>query len=89
MVVNLGERGVAVWNGGHYWNFYNLHGDCVDAISFGWERNNITQQEALQILVDHFDMEREDDLAAEGYLDDVAADADTLVSAGWGTDEDY
>lgn len=26
----------------------------------------------------------------EGYeMDDVEADADTLASAGWGTDEDY
>ena len=25
----------------------------------------------------------------EDWLDDVEADADTLASAGWGTDEDY
>lgn len=30
------------------------------------------------------DLEREDDL-----FTDVEADADTLASAGWGTDEDY
>ena len=25
----------------------------------------------------------------DGFRDDVEADADTLASAGWGTDEDY
>lgn len=29
------------------------------------------------------------DFAEETWSDDVEADADTLASAGWGTDEDY
>jgi len=53
MVVNLGDRGVAVWNGGHYWNLYSPNGENVDVFSFAWERNHITQQEALQALLDH------------------------------------
>lgn len=53
MVVNLGDRGVAVWNGGHYWNLYSPDGENVDAFSFAWERSRITQQEALQALLDH------------------------------------
>jgi hypothetical protein len=40
---------------------------------------------------DHAEMEAEfDDAMYEGYqMSDAEADADTLASAGWGTDEDY
>lgn len=30
-----------------------------------------------------------DGFREDGFRDDVEADADTLASAGWGTDEDY
>jgi len=30
-----------------------------------------------------------EDLEFEDHMSDVEADADTLASAGWGTDEDY
>lgn len=37
-----------------------------------------------------FDMEAPEDEEDEGFqMSDVEADADTLASAGWGTDEDY
>lgn len=42
--------------------------------------------------MDEFDAEYDgtDDLFDEGFqMSDVEADADTLASAGWGTDEDY
>jgi len=40
-----------------------------------------TQQQVEEVYPDD---EREDQ-----FRDDVEADADTLASAGWGTDEDY
>lgn len=48
-----------------------------------WDRHN-----DLSIEID--EAEYLDDLEYEGYqMSDVEADADTLASAGWGTEEDY
>lgn len=38
---------------------------------------------------DYYSYEDEYDYPEDNFRDDVEADADTLASAGWGTDEDY
>jgi hypothetical protein len=42
-----------------------------------------------QCGLDHFGPCLEDDEDDEPWEDPVQADAETLASAGWGTDEDY
>ena len=42
--------------------------------------------------MDEYETENEDeptDIYSEGGMSDVEADADTLASCGWGTDENY
>lgn len=47
-------------------------------------------QERLEAIKAEFDRRLEIENAEEGYqMTDAEADADTLASAGWGTDEDY
>jgi len=51
-----------------------------------------SQQPALVEPPDDFEDDFEDadpEPREDGFRDDVEADADTLKSAGWGTDEDY
>ena len=44
----------------------------------------------LELANDEVDEDEEyDDEPSDGFRDDVEADADTLASAGYGTDEDY
>ena len=39
MIVNLGHGYAAVWNGGHYVNYYDAEGNAYDTVSFAWEKN--------------------------------------------------
>ena len=50
----LGSEVYAEWNGGHQWTFQD---DLPEHLfTFGWEKSRITQQEALQALLDHLQL---------------------------------
>ena len=52
MKINLGHGMYATWNGGHYWNLFS-DGINYDCFSFLWEKDRVTQQEALQAFLNH------------------------------------
>lgn len=49
-----------------------------------WDADDLDCHDA-----DDFDPSCDSDDVCEDQMSDVEADADTLASAGWGTDEDY
>ena len=53
MRINIGHGHTAVWNGGHYINEFDSEGREVNLFSFSWEKNNVTQLEALEAFLDH------------------------------------
>ena len=48
MIIQLTDGHTAKWNGGHYINFFDENGVEFDCMSFGWEKNKISQIEALE-----------------------------------------
>jgi hypothetical protein len=48
MIIQLTDGHTARWNGGHYINFFDENGVEFDCMSFGWEKNKISQVEALE-----------------------------------------
>ena len=51
MIINVGHGHTAVWNGGHYINEFDGNGRPVNAFSFAWEQNKVTQLEALEAFI--------------------------------------
>ena len=46
MKIHLGHGYTAVWNGGHYVNYYDDNGYNYHCVSFAWEKNNPTFMDA-------------------------------------------
>lgn len=69
MRVRINEDTTAIWHGAHGVHFvHNDHPiDDFDYISFGWEKNKVTQLDALQALLQHL----HDCAVVDGWLADI------------------
>ena len=56
MIIQLDSGYTARWNGGHYINFFDENGVEFDCMSFGWEKNKPTQQEALACFLQRYEI---------------------------------
>ena len=56
MIIQLDSGCTAKWNGGHYINFFDENGVEFDCMSFGWEKNKISQIEALEAYLRRLDI---------------------------------
>lgn len=48
MIIQLDSGCTARWNGGHHINFFDEYGVEFYCMSFGWEKDKISQVEALE-----------------------------------------
>jgi hypothetical protein len=53
MIINLGHGYTAVWNGGHYVNYFDNSGRNYDCVSFAWQKDKPTFMDAWSAFFQH------------------------------------